>query len=151
DSLALARRIDLAIDGSDEGLVGRASHLPEFLDRDHSRRACRLAGVRAVRLDEVGKGPARLAQVHTRQAEADLVAGAPQVALGSAGGRGSEGRRVEDVYIGRAILRGDEAGEVETRVLHDDWCREHGPAWRIAVAAAHQRSEGNEKGGAAHA
>src|SRR5262249_36733927 len=78
-------------------------------------------------------------------------AGAPQVALGSAGGRGSEGRSVEDVYIGRAILRGDEAGEVETRVLHDDRWREHGPAWRIAVAAADQRSGGKEEGGAAHA
>ena len=72
--LAGARGPDLAVDGGDEGPVGVAPHLAELLDRRDAGRAQRVDAAGAVRLHEVGKGPARLAQLHVGQAEAHRVA-----------------------------------------------------------------------------
>jgi hypothetical protein len=149
--LASPRGIHLAVDSGDQGLVGRASHVAEFLHRDYARRAKLLDGVRAIRFDEVGEGPARLAKLHACQAEPDLIAGASQVALDSTGRGGGAGGGIEEVHIGRAIPRRDEASEVEARVLHDDRRRKHRPFRLVAAAAAREHDKGEQESAAAHA
>ena len=135
----------MAVDGGDERMVGVAPHLAELLDRRDTGRAQRVDAAGAVRLHEVGKGPAGLAQLHVRQAEAHRVACTLQVAFASPFGRRRSRGGVEDAHIGIAVFRRHEAREVEARVLHDDRRRHHGPG-DVAVAAAGQQTDEGEDG-----
>jgi hypothetical protein len=64
--------------------------------------------------------------------------------IGSNGSGKFGGGGVQDAHVGIPSLGCDEAREVETRVLHDDRRRQHGPADVVASAGDERAEEGDE-------
>ena len=134
---------DLAVDRRDErplGLASRRAERPELVNGHDARRARRLRAARAVGLDEIVEGPARLTELQPRDADAHRIASAARIALGRICRRRRAPRRVEHTHLGPAALGQHVPGEVEPLVLHDERRREH-RAHHVLAARSRESAE----------